>query len=354
MKKIIMTFGLVLTTLVSLAQTTVVDIIVNSEDHTLLESAVVEAGLVEALSDTTGTFTVFAPTDNAFITLATELNLEVEGLLELPNLTDILLYHVLPEVYLGEVLLPPSINSMLITLLPEEPMYIQSDGTTVTIATANGYASVIVTDLITDNGVVHVIDAVLLPVGETETTTVVDVIVDSEDHTLLEAALVQEGLDGTLSGEGPFTVFAPTDSAFITLANTFELEPTDLLNLQNLTDILTYHVVGGSVLSTDLTDGLVVNAINGGALTFTVDATGVMVNYAMVIVADIVADNGVVHVIDAVLVEPQVTNVIEIEDDRVNNGIYYNIMGQEIRSYEDIPLNGFYIRNGKKFIKTVE
>ena len=92
----------------------------------------------------------------------------------------------------------------------------------------------------------------------------------------------------------------------------------------------------------------------GGALTFTVDATGVMVNYAMVIVADIVADNGVVHVIDAVLVEPQVTNVIEIEDDRVNNGIYYNIMGQEIRSYEDIPLNGFYIRNGKKFIKTVE
>jgi len=185
-------------------------------------------------------------------------------------------------------------------------------------------------------------------------TTVVDIIVNSEDHTLLEAAVVQEGLDGTLSGEGPFTVFAPTDSAFITLANTFELEPTDLLNLQNLTDILTYHVVGGSVLSTDLTDGLVVNAINGGALTFTVDTTGVMVNYAMVIVADIVADNGVVHVIDAVLVEPQVTNVIEIEDDRVNNGIYYNIMGQEIRSYEDIPLNGFYIRNGKKFIKTVE
>ena len=164
-------------------------------------------------------------------------------------------------------------------------------------------------------------------------TTVVDIIVNSEDHTLLEAAVVQEGLVETLSGEGPFTVFAPTDSAFITLANTFELEPTELLNLQNLTDILTYHVVGGSVLSTDLTDGLVVNAINGGALTFTVDTTGVMVNYAMVIVADIVADNGVVHVIDAVLVEPQVTNVVEIEDDRVNNGIYYNIMGQEIRSY---------------------
>lgn len=185
-------------------------------------------------------------------------------------------------------------------------------------------------------------------------TTVVDIIVNSEDHTLLEAAVVQEGLVGTLSGEGPFTVFAPTDSAFITLANTFELEPTDLLELQNLTDILTYHVVGGSVLSTDLSDGLIVNAINGGALTFTVDSTGVMVNYAMVIVADIVADNGVVHVIDAVLVEPQTTNVFELQDNTINDGTYYNIMGQEIRSYQDIPLNGFYIRNGKKFIKTVE
>jgi len=155
-----MALGLALTTLVSSAQTTVVDIIVNSEDHTLLEAAVVEAGLVEALSDTTGTFTVFAPTDSAFIALATSLQLEPTDLLELQNLTDILLYHVLPEVYLGEVLLPPSINSMLTTLLPEEPMYIQSDGMTITI---NGIASVTVADLITDNGVVHVIDAVLVP-----------------------------------------------------------------------------------------------------------------------------------------------------------------------------------------------
>jgi len=185
-------------------------------------------------------------------------------------------------------------------------------------------------------------------------TTVVDIIVNSEDHTLLEAAVVQEGLVETLSGEGPFTVFAPTDSAFITLATTFDLEPTDLLNLQNLTDILTYHVVGGNVLSTDLSDGLVVNAINGGALTFGVDTTGVMVNNAMVTVADIVTDNGVVHVIDAVLVEPQVTNVFELQNNTINDGIYYNIMGQEIRSYQDIPLNGFYIRNGRKFIKTVE
>jgi len=90
MNRIIMTFGIVLISLSSLAQTTVVDVIVNSEDHTLLEAAVVEAGLVEALNETTGTFTVFAPTDDAFITLASQLNVEVEDLLELPNLADIL------------------------------------------------------------------------------------------------------------------------------------------------------------------------------------------------------------------------------------------------------------------------
>jgi uncharacterized surface protein with fasciclin (FAS1) repeats len=248
---------------------------------------------------------------------------------------------------------------MLITLLPEEPMYIQSDGTTVTIATANGYASVIVTDLIADNGVVHVIDAVLLPVPVVETTTVVDVVVDSEDHTVLELAVVQEELVETLSGEGPFTVFAPTDAAFTALAEAFNVEVTALLELQNLTDILTYHVVSGTVLSTDLTDGMEATALNGGTLTFTVDGMGVEVGTAavgpaMVIVADVVTDNGVVHVIDAVLVPETPSSISEIEDIKIENGIYYNIMGQEIRSYEDIPLNGFYIRNGKKFIRTVE
>ena len=74
----------------------------------------------------------------------------------------------------------------------------------------------------------------------------------------------------------------------------------------------------------------------------------------MITLGDIVTDNGVIHVIDVVLIEPQVTNVFELQNNTINDGIYYNIMGQEIRSYQDIPLNGFYIRNGRKFIKTVE
>ena len=343
-----MTFGLVLTTLLSFSQSaTVVDIIVESESHNVLETAVVEAGLVDALSDTTTTFTVFAPTDDAFYMLP-------EGTLDAvladnELLTSILTYHVVG----GTALSTDLVDGTTVETL-------NGGSVTVTIDTNGVFindAQVIVADIVADNGVVHVIDAVLLPV--VETTTVVDVIVGSEDHTVLELAVVQEGLVDALSGEGPFTVFAPTDAAFTALAEAFNVEVTALLELQNLTDILTYHVVSGTVLSTDLTDGMEATALNGGTLTFTVDSMGVEVGTAavgpaMVIVADIVTDNGVVHVIDAVLVPETPSSVFEIEDDRINNGIYYNIMGQEIRSYEDIPLNGFYIRNGKKFIKTVE
>ena len=183
-------------------------------------------------------------------------------------------------------------------------------------------------------------------------TTVVDVIVNSEDHTLLEAAVVQAGLVEALSDTAAtFTVFAPTDSAFITLATSLQLEPTDLLELQNLADILTYHVVGATALSTDLYDGMEVTALNNSTLTIGVDSTGVTVEYAMVTVADLITDNGVVHVIDAVLVPSSTNSILELENKTPQNNIYYNIMGQEINSYDQIPFNSIYIKNGKKFLK---
>ncbi|MDA7648717.1 fasciclin domain-containing protein [Akkermansiaceae bacterium] len=183
-------------------------------------------------------------------------------------------------------------------------------------------------------------------------TTVVDVIVNSEDHTLLEAAVVQAGLVEALSDTtATFTVFAPTDSAFITLATSLQLEPTDLLELQNLADILTYHVVGATALSTDLYDGMEVTALNNNTLTIGVDSMGVTVEYAMVTIADIVTDNGVVHVIDAVLVPSSTNSILELENKTPQNNIYYNIMGQEINSYDQIPFNSIYIKNGKKFLK---
>lgn len=347
MKKVLMAFGLALTTLFSFAQsTTVVDIIVNSEDHTLLEAAVIEAGLVEALSDTTGTFTVFAPTDDAITNLVYELGITPEELLALEGLGDILLYHVVNAIALSGDLMD---GDTFETLLGEDITITLTDSTVMV-----NNAMVTVADITTDNGVVHVIDAVLLPPTEPVVTAVWDWIESSDVHNYLEAAVIAGGLQETLEGEGTFTVFAPTDDAFVSLATTLGVEVTDLLVLPNLTDILLYHVLGTTVMSTDLYDGLEATTVGGGTLTVGVGETVTINGTATVVLADLEAQNGVVHAIDAVLVEQQTNNIIEIEDDRVNNGIYYNIMGQEIRSYQDIPLNGFYIRNGRKFIKTVE
>jgi len=119
---------------------------------------------------------------------------------------------------------------------------------------------------------------------------------------VLETAVVAAGLVETLSGEGPFTVFAPTDDAFAALPEG-TLDAV-LADIDVLTAILTYHVVGGTALSTDLSDGMMVTTLNGADVTVTINADGVFINDAQVIVADLIADNGVVHVIDAVLLPP--------------------------------------------------
>ena len=122
-------------------------------------------------------------------------------------------------------------------------------------------------------------------------------------HDSLVAALSKANLVTTLQGDGPFTVFAPTDEAFAAAGidlSTFETDE----EIAALADILTYHVVSGTVLSTTLTDGLTATALNGDDVTFTVNDAGVQVNDANVVTADVVASNGVVHVIDKVLMPP--------------------------------------------------
>jgi len=127
---------------------------------------------------------------------------------------------------------------------------------------------------------------------------IVDTAVGAGDFTTLAAALEAAGLVETLKGEGPFTVFAPTDEAFAALPEgTVEglLEDTDAL-----TAILTYHVVAGKVMSTDLTDGMEATTVNGADVTIMTEG-GVTVEGATVTTADIEASNGVIHVIDTVL-----------------------------------------------------
>ena len=280
---------------------TVVDIIVNSEVHTVLEDAVVAAGLVEALSGE-GPFTVFAPTDDAFTALLAALGFTAEELLAYPGLTDVLLYHVVGAQALSTDL---SDGQEITTLLDEDvQVTITADGVFI------NQAQVIVADLEADNGVVHVIDAVLVPEMEELPETVVDIIVESEVHTLLELAVGAAGLVDALSGEGPFTVFAPTDDAVVALTEALGITADDLLALPNLGEILQYHVVAGEAFSDDLEDGQMITTLLGQDVTVSIDDAGVMINEAMVIIADLEAENGVVHVIDAVLV-PTATNIAE-------------------------------------------
>ncbi|MGB1073594.1 MAG: fasciclin domain-containing protein [Flavobacteriales bacterium] len=284
------------------AQTTVVDVVVGSDDHTLLEAAVLEADLAGALSGD-GPFTVFAPTDAAFTALVTALDITADDLLAMDNLGDILQYHVLG----AEVLSTSLMAEQTVTMLNGDEATITSMGGAVMI---NGVAMVTAADITADNGVVHVIDAVLLPPTEVETTTVVDVIVNSDDHTLLEAAVGAADLIGALSGEGPFTVFAPTDAAITALVTALEITADDLLAMENLGDILTYHVLAGTVLSTDLAPTQTVTMLNGDEATVTSMDGTVMINDATVTMADITTDNGVVHVIDAVILPPVETTTV--------------------------------------------
>jgi uncharacterized surface protein with fasciclin (FAS1) repeats len=319
MKQILFSFFLSILSLTSFAQIpTVVDVIVNSADHDTLEAAVVAAGLADDLSGT-GPFTVFAPTDAAFANLPAGT---IEALLSDPtgSLTNILLYHVVGAQALSTDLT----DGQMITTL-------QGQDVTVTIGT-NGVminnAMVTVADITTGNGVVHVIDAVLIPQAP-QTNTILDIVINSVDHDTLEAAVIAAGLTDELSGPGPLTVFAPTDAAFANLpAGTIEALLGNVGELQN---ILLYHVTSGSVLSTDLTDGQQVQTLTFfEPLVVTIGANGVMINNAMVTVADIMADNGVIHVIDAVLL-PQITNsVSQLETS-------YFTFPNPVNSYINIP-----------------
>ncbi|APH71038.1 fasciclin domain-containing protein [Aquibium oceanicum] len=140
-------------------------------------------------------------------------------------------------------------------------------------------------------------------VAQAKAADIVDTAVEAGSFTTLVAAVQAAGLVDTLKGEGPFTVFAPTDEAFAALPEgTVEnlLKPE---NKDQLTAILTYHVVPGKVMSSDLTDDMMAKTVQGGEIKIDLD-NGVMVNDATVVTADVSADNGVIHVIDKVIMPP--------------------------------------------------
>ena len=309
--------------------TSVVDIAIENGGFTTLVAAIEAAGLVETLEGD-GPFTVLAPTNAAFDSAFEALGITAEELLaDTDTLTKILTYHVLPL----------EANSQLVSTLDGESVP-TVNGQSVAIAVSDGVitinsAEVVSPDLAADNGIVHVVNAVLLPpdvaealgvameepIEETTTTTaapttteapaelgtIVDVAVESGQFPTLVAALQATGLDEVLSGEGPFTVFAPTEEAFAAALEALEITAEELLaDTETLTSILTYHVVATNAPAEVVVtlDGQDIETVNGATLLVTIDGDNVMVNEANVVAVDIFGSNGVIHVIDGVLLPP--------------------------------------------------
>lgn len=143
--------------------------------------------------------------------------------------------------------------------------------------------------------------------AEVEESTIVELAQATDSLSTLVSAVVEADLVGTLNGEGPFTVFAPTNDAFGDLLEALDVSAEELLAREDLADILTYHVVAGKVMAADLSDGQVVKTVNGGDLTVSISDDGKVTltdandGKAMVVTADVSASNGVVHIIDAVV-----------------------------------------------------
>ena len=277
----------------NMAKNTIVDVAVANGSFKTLTAALKAAGLIETLKGN-GPFTVFAPTDAAFAKLPKGT---VEMLLKPENkatLVRILTYHVVS----GNVL-STDLKSGQVSTLEGSPVNVMigKDGVMINKSTVQA------ADVRASNGVIHVIDNVLMPQADMAKNTIVDVAVANGSFKTLTAALKAAGLVETLQGDGPFTVFAPTDAAFAKLpAGTVEmlLKPE---NKATLARILTYHVVSGNVLSTDLKSGQV-KTIEGSPVNVMIDKNGVMINQSTVKAADVKASNGVIHVIDTVLMPP--------------------------------------------------
>ena len=275
----------------------IVAIAAGSEDFSILTAALETAGLTEALQGE-GPFTVFAPTDAAFENLLSALSISAEDLLAQPQLADVLLYHVVA----GEVMSGDLQNGMTAETLGGQMITVDlSEGVKINTS------AVITADIKASNGVIHVIDTVLIPEtfqlasATAPLPSIVDIAVSNPDFSILVSALAKAELVEALQGEGPFTVFAPTNAAFEALLGELGITAEELLGQPQLADVLLYHVVSGAVLSTDLQNGMTAETLGGQSIT--VDLTdGVKINKSAVEIADIQAFNGVIHVIDSVLI----------------------------------------------------
>ena len=267
-----------------------------------LAAAATKAGLVATLTDANANLTVFAPTDAAFATLATQLGYTdataMVNALPANALANILTYHVLPAKK----------TSSMLTAGAQATAYTYNGApATFTLSTTGGVsitdavlttAKVTTADVPASNGVIHVIDKVLVPPG---VLNIVQMAQANPAFTTLVGAVVSANLQATLSGAGPFTVFAPTNDAFAAIASTVAG-----LTTPQLAQVLTYHVLASQVLAADIPFGTPVTTVEGETITINAGTpptiTDTTATPAPIVATDVRASNGVIHVISKVLI----------------------------------------------------
>jgi len=276
-------------------QRTIVEVAQKTPDLSILVEAVVAADLVPTLS--TGALTVFAPTNAAFAALLAELGITKEALLaDKPLLTAVLTYHVLgSKVELANVPVGKPI-----TPVGGGFFKVESAGGLKITDGRNRVSNITATDIEASNGVVHLVDRVLLPANR-------DIVATAQalpDFSILVEAVAAAGLVETLQGTGPFTVFAPTNAAFAALLAELGVSKAALLaDKAMLTKVLTYHVLPSRVLKAEVPVGKPITTVQGQSFTLnaSLQITDQNARVANLVGTDVFASNGVIHVVDRVL-----------------------------------------------------
>ena len=281
---------------------TIVEIASSIPDFSILVDAVVKAGLVDALNNPSRKVTVFAPTNDAFVAL-----LDAAGFASLDDvpvdvLTSILLTHVLPGTkFAADLSTDYFRTSDKVFGLNFTKIFIEVDGG----VSINDNVNVVDTDIAASNGVIHVIDAVIQP------STLLSFVTSNDNFSILVQALTRPDLTidfvGAISGEGPFTILAPTNDAFIALLGALGLDSLDDIPTETLEAVLSYHVVAGeNYTARNFQREVTANTLLGETYSTKKNGSaGVIINAnsntANVIVADVQAVNGIIHAIDTVI-----------------------------------------------------
>ena len=285
------------------APKTIADVVIEGANFTLLKAALTKAELV-ATFQAAGTFTVFAPTDDAFKAAGFDQAFISAASTTKEVLAVILKYHVLgTKVAAADI--ATADNTVVPTL--SGSAFVSKNAAGVSI---NG-AKVVTADVAASNGVIHVIDRVILPnAGDLVATLQAD-----PNYSILVAAVIKAGLVGTLQGAGPFTVFAPNNTAFAAFVAPYNsisgINGLTTAQTATLKDVLLYHVVGARVFSTNLKAGAVPTALTGKSVTVSLDGGVKITGAATTNVVNVVTNpvrsfninvsNGVIHTIDKVL-----------------------------------------------------